>query len=700
MNPIRTRPFRVAGTVLVLAAAACGGRAEVESTAPVQATETRVRQAPPPPTALEPVSLPPFVEARLDNGARVIIVENHEQPVVSVNLRIDAGTTSDPGGLTGVADFTAFLLDKGTEERSATEIAEAIDFVGGSLGAGAGDDWTSVTLTVLTEFLDTGLELMSDVVLNPTFPQDELETYRRRMLTSLQLQKSQPGSLASRRFTEAVYGTHPYGKLTTEQSLRAIQRTNLLGFHRQNFRPNNALFVVAGDVQPERIVARLNQAFAGWEAGQVPAEPTGMAPEASMRELQFVHKPGSVQGVIRLGHLMPSATEADWPALDVATYILGGGVSGWMFRILRDEKGYTYGAYASASERRGPGTFVAQAEVRNEVADSAMDEMLRLIERLRSEPIPAEDLDAAKSYLTGSFPLTIETPQQVAGQIASEILLGRGADYIEDYRARVGAVTAADVQRVARQYLHPDRLRMVVVGDALQLFERLQPFATRAVIYDAEGGTVTLDELRPRASELSFDASRLPMGEREYAVMVQGNRFGSYTTELAREGANYRATANMAAGPMRIESAVLFTPELTPISATGTNPGGQTSLTMENGRVTGTLATQQGPQEVDVEVPQGTLLTGMEDLAIALTDLGSTPQFSFPFVDEGALSTATVRVVGEETVTVPAGEFETYKLELDAGGQSFTVWARKQAPHVLIRQEFAGQPVAIELESM
>lgn len=700
------------GLAAAFTLAACGGQPAAgpapvseQQTAPAPAADLpaaeRLLSVLPEPGPVTPVDFPAFTEATLANGARVIVVENHEQPVVSFNLRIRNGTAADPGALIGLANMTAGLIDKGTQTRDASQIAETIDFVGGSLSAGAGVDWTSVSVTVLTEFVDTALTLLSDIVVNPSFPGDELENLRRRSLTALQLAKSQPAALAQERFTQLVYGPHPYGKVESEASLRAIQRTNLLRFHREHYRPNNALFVVAGDVNPDEIVARLDRAFSGWQRADVPAASSGVAPTHTRRQLDFVHKPGSVQGVIRVGHLMPGATEADWPALDVAMQVLGGS-TGWLFEVLREDKGWTYGAYASANGRQGPGVFTAQAEVRNEVADSAMAEMLRLIERLRNEPVDASDLRMAKEFIAGSFPRSIETSRQVASQIATEILLGRGPEYVENYRDRIAAVTAADVQRVAQQYLNPAALQMVVVGDALQIFDQVAGFADRSTILSIEGERVTLESLQPRASDMTFDASRLEAGTRTYAIMVQGNRFGEMTRTLSIEGGNYVSSGEFAAGPMRVQQGVTFSPAFVPVSATATSPAGSMQLANDAGHVTGTVEQQGSPaRQVDVTAPQGTLFPGMEDYAVEAADLAATPRFTIPVItEEGALGQIGVRVIGEEMIEVPAGSFETYHLEQTTSQGTLNVWVRKQAPHVLVQQDLPGAPVLIQLIGM
>ena len=713
MNPshFRMRGLLALGGVLFVAA--CSGGSEPAEPAPAPAVpqptaadadlpaSERLRALLPAAGAVTAVEFPAFAEATLNNGARVIVVENHEQPVVSINLRIRTGTSADPGAMVGLANMTAGLIDKGTPTRDASQIAETIDFVGGQLGAGAGGDWTSLSVTVLSEFVDTALAIMSDVVMNPTFPTDELENLRRRTLTGLELSKSQPSSLAQQRFTQLVYGPHPYGKVETEASIRAIQQSSLQRFHSQHYRPNNALFVVAGDVSPADVVARLNRAFASWSQGDVPVQPTAAEPTHTQRVLEFVHKPGSVQGVIRVGHLMPGATEADWPALDVAMQVLGGS-TGWLFEVLREQKGWTYGSYASANEFRDLGVFTAQAEVRNEVADSAMAEMLRLISQLRDEPVNDTDLRMAKEFIAGSFPRSIETSQNVANQIASEILLGRGPEYVENYAARVAAVTAADVQRVARQYLNPAALQFVVVGDAIAIYDKVAGFADRTSIVNVEGERVTLESLQPRASEMTFDGSRLEAHERSYAIMVQGNNFGSLTTTLAQEGGNWVSSGLFAAGPMRVEQRVVFDQNFTPISANATSPAGTIQLSNENGHVTGTIAqTGQESRDVDLTPPAGTLFPGMSDLALEVTALSGTSAFTIPVItEEGALGQIDVSVVGEESITVPAGTFETIHLQQTTASGTINAWVRKQAPHILIQQDLPGAPVLIQLSEM
>ena len=442
----------------------------------------------------------------------------------------------------------AELLNKGTKTRTAEQIAESIDFVGGSLGASAGDDWISVSSTVLTEFLDTAL-VPERRGAQPTFPEEELETERTRALSALQANFGSPGFIAARRHGRDLRRP-PVRRLRDARSRSARSRGMIsVAFHRTHFRPGNALVVVAGDVRPDDVVRRIERHFGDWSghAGQGLA-PT--PPERSAREIVFVHKPGTVQAVIRFGHLMPPATHRDWIALDVATQILGGGTTGWFFQTLRQEKGYTYGAYVGTAQKIEPGYFQAGAEVRNEDAESALEEFFRLISRLRDEPVPAADLETARNYMTGSFPLTIETPQQVAGQIASTRLLGLPNDHLARYRDRVAAVTAADVQRVAREHIRPDRAVVVVVGDATQILDKVEKFGPVRIV-DPDGNPLDRSALAVTGADIALDGSAIEPATLVYDVKFQGNAVAQSTTTITGEEidgvAAVRSTTEMSA---------------------------------------------------------------------------------------------------------------------------------------------------------
>jgi len=693
---------------LVLAALLIGVAAP--SLAAQDAPDRGAQAQPPPPLPQRPLPFPAFIERTLSNGARVIVVEDRRQPVVNLSLRIRAGAAADPAGRAGVAEFTAALLNKGTNTRSARDIAESIDFVGGTLTAGSGADFTSVDAMVLTEFLDTVLVLMSDVVLNPTFPEAELEIERQRTLSALQVELSQPGPLASRRFLREIYGDHPYGASVTAESVRAITRDDLVAFHQQHFRPGNALFVIAGDVRADDVVARLDRHFGGWMGEEVAEARHPSPPERTGREIVFVHKPGLVQATIRIGHLMPPAVDEDWTAIAVANQILGGGTTGWLFRILRGEKGYTYGAYAGVALRPGPGYFQAAADVRNEVVDSALTEFFRLLDALRDRPVPAEDLRTAKDYMIGSFPLSIETPQQIAGQIARNRLLGLPDERLTRYRELIGEVDAADVQRVAREHIRPDRAVVVIVGDATQILDRLEPFGSIR-IFDTDGNPLRKEDLEVRGAEVAFNASAIEPRTLAYQLAFQGNVISEIATVITRErdgGREVVRSVSTGTGQIGTEEEIVVDGQtLEPIRSTSRQQmGPQTisaELRLEGGRILGTLSMPGSEtKEVDAEAVPGTLLPGMDQLALQLIDFQSQKELRLPVFNAmtGGVLSITYKVVGETRITVPAGEFDVYEIEATGGPVPLTLYLRRDAPHLLVKQVAAGQPISLELKEI
>lgn len=692
---------------------ACGGGQPVSQAPTPSGADAMAVQAggyptsPPPPLEERALDFPPFTERTLPNGLRLIVVETHDLPVVNLDLYVESGSASDPPALAGLSSMVADLLTKGTPTRSAEEIARTIEGVGGQLSAGAAQDYLRVGATVLSEHTDLAFDLVSDVTLRATFPEEELNLTRRRMLTSLQAELANPGAVASRHFAREVYGAeHPYRLAPEPITVEAIDRDGVIRFRDEHFKADNALLVISGDVEMGQVEALVEQYFGEWAGGGVP-EPTFVQPPArGETQIHLVHRPGSVQSAIRLGHVGIRPDNPDYYPLQVLNKVLGSGTDSRLFLILREQRGWTYGAYSSLSRPRDVGTFSATAEVRNEVTDSAVVEMLAQLRRLREEPVPQAELDAAKNFLTGSFPLRIETPGAIAQQVAQVRLLGLPIEALIDYRERIAAVTVEDVQRVAQEYIRPDRAAIVVVGDATQVLGQLQGIAP-ITLTDVSGNPLDPADLEVRASDASFDGSQLTPVTLTYQVVVRGTPFGTATTTLSREGDLWSASTTMQSGPLNQRSEVRFDDSFTPISLTssaaqaGMDLG--SDLQYENGRVTGEIRLPEqmgGQRTVDAEVPAGTLLSGMDAFALSVAELAVGETVALPIFSEqsGSVVQATFEVTGEEEVSVPAGTFQAYRVEMSAGPQSGTLWLRRDAPHVTLRQEFAGQPVVIELE--
>ncbi|MEW5930199.1 MAG: insulinase family protein [Gemmatimonadota bacterium] len=676
-------------------------------TAPA-AAPAPARLAPPAPLEARPIRFPQFTETTLPNGLRVMVVENHRLPVANVSLYVESGAANDPRGKNGLASLAADLLDNGTARRSARQIAETIESAGGTLNTGADLDAVTVSSGVLSEQLPLAFDLVSDVALRPTFPADELETSRRQVLSGLQVALGDAGQIAQRRIVREIYGEgHPYGVTPTPETVRAITRNDVVQFHRAHFTPRNALLVVSGDVTPAQVQELARRHFGAWQGSAAP-EPALVTP--AMREragIVLVHRPGSVQSSIRVGHPGITPDNPDYYSLQVLNAILGGLSTSRLERIIRSEHAWTYVARSQFSRPEGPGVFLGFTEVRNPVTDSALVEMLSQFRRIRDEPVSQEELDVAKSFLVGSFPLRFETASATAGQLATVRLLGLPIESLQQYTQKVAAVTPEDVQRVARRYLHPDRSTIVVVGDATQVLKPLEAVAPVTLV-DVEGRPLERSALEVRASTDRFDASGLRPATLTYAIVAGGNAVGTATTTLARDGAAWVSTQTVQAGPTSTRSEVRFTGDFTPVSGKTSMTAGamsmETDLRMENGRIKGTAklpAQMGGEKAIDAEAVAGTRFPGTDPWILAVADLAPGKTIAFPTFNaqSGSAAPVSFKVSGEEKVTVPAGTFDTWKVEL-SGPQPATVWVRKDAPHVTVKQALQGQPVTIELQSM
>jgi zinc protease len=397
------------------------------------------------------MEFPPFQETVLPNGLRLIVVEQHDQPVVNANLFIRTGSAADPEAKAGLASLMADVLTKGTPTRTAKQISSTIEGVGGSISSAAAEDYVVVSDDVL------------------------------------QVSLSQPADVAQRRFERELYGaSHPYSHAPLPATVKAITREDLTGFHDRYFRADNALLVVSGDVSTAQVQELARKDFGAWKGGGVPQVAFVAPPARQATTIYLVNRPGSVQSNILVGDVAIRPGNPDYYPLQVMNQIVGGGTDSRLFTILREQKGWTYGAYSQVTRPKDVGYFVANAEVRTAVTDSALTEMLHQLRRIRDEPISPEELNAATSFLVGSFPLRIETASQIASQVARNRLLGLPAEELLSYRDRIQAVTAGDVQRVAREYVRPDQAVIVVVGDAAQIYPRLQGIAP-IVLSDVEG---------------------------------------------------------------------------------------------------------------------------------------------------------------------------------------------------------------------
>lgn len=459
------------------------------------------QESPPPPLLAPDVEFPDYELRRLDNGLQVVYVGAHEQPAVNVRLLVRAGVSSDLTAKPGLAALAAQLLDQGTTNRTAQEIAQTVDNIGGALGVGAGTDLSFLNVLVLKDSFELALEMLSDIARNPAYDQGELDRSRQRLLSEIQVSYDDPAYVSSVVFGRMVYGFHPYGlpRAGTPRSLQEITRQDLVEFHQTHYLPNNAILAVVGDVTAEEAFDGAARFMSDWSRGDLPL-PNLEEPPPPERRLIVVDKPGAVQTAVRVGHLALPRAHPDYLALDIAIKILGGEGGNRLGSVLRTARSLTYSASAEMAGRQFSGEFIASTDTRSDATAEVLRVTVDEISRMRRERVSRRELRSAQDYLAGNFPLTIETPNAIAAQILEALLYGLDLDDLETYPERINAVTANDIQRAARQYLKPGSLTMVLVGDASTFVDDLAGagFDSFEVIPISELDISAVDFRRPR----------------------------------------------------------------------------------------------------------------------------------------------------------------------------------------------------------
>jgi zinc protease len=432
-------------------------------------------EAPPRPLQAHEVTIPPYEVRTLANGLQVVAVAHHEQPAVTMRLLVRAGAAQDPEGKRGLASLTASLLDQGTTTRSAQQIADQIDSIGGALSTGSGMDLTSIDAVVMKDSFGLGMDLVADVARNPAFSADEIDRQKEQTVSSLQVNAGDPDYVASSLFTRLVYGFHPYGLpgAGTPETIASITADDLRTFHRQYFVPNNMILAIVGDVTNQEAFAAAERVFATWPQGEVPPWTPIEAPQPT-RRIVVVDKPDAVQTEVRVGQLAIPRKHADYTTWDLTVKVLGGEGANRLHRVLRSERGLTYGAEADTVARKHAGNYFASTDTRTETTGEVLRLTVEEFSRLQRQRVSERELADAQAYLAGNFPLTIETPNEIAGMVINALFFELPLQEISTFRERVLAITPDDIQRVARQYIRPDRLSIVLVGNAKAFVNQLR----------------------------------------------------------------------------------------------------------------------------------------------------------------------------------------------------------------------------------
>jgi zinc protease len=430
-------------------------------------------ERPPAPRLSKAVDFPPYQIKTLKNGLQVLVVDHHEQPSVSFRLMIKAGAMQEPADRPGVAAMVATLINQGTTTRSAGDIANLIESAGGVMGVGSGNELTHVNGAVIKDRTELALELAADVVKNPAFSPGEIDRHRPQVMNAIKVNYEDPDYIANAVFDRIVFGAHPYGRSATPESIARITRDDLVRFHRTWFVPNNALLAIVGDLTADEAFAAAEKAFGTWERREVPAV-NAIDPPAMARRVIVIDRPNSPQTEIRIGHLGLPRTHKDHLPLDLTVRILGGEGANRLFGVLRTDRGLTYGASASNNSFRAAGDIRAETDTRTEATGQALRLMVDEFFRLQREPVHPAELRGAQDFVAGNFPLTIESPSAIAQQVLAHMFFGLQLSEIETYRERVERITPDDIQRAAKEYLKPEQLVIVLVGDAAKFEAQLK----------------------------------------------------------------------------------------------------------------------------------------------------------------------------------------------------------------------------------
>jgi zinc protease len=401
------------------------------------------------------------------NGITVVMLEQHFLPIVEIHALVKAGSAQDPPEKAGLANLTASLLDEGTTTRSSKQMAEQIDFVGGSLGVKAGEDYTSASARTLKKDVELGFTLLADILQRPAFPKQEFERVRSQILGEIVSDNDDPGHVAMKSFNQLVFHNHPYRWPTngTEETLSKVTLADVQSFYAKEYLPNQVILTIVGDITVEQATGLVQTHFGAWKKGPAPIRAVKKSTVIDKKVVQLIEK-DLTQSTIVLGHGGISRTNPDYYAVTVMNHILGaGGFSSRLMDSIRDKQGLAYGITSHYDARAMPGSFWVNLQTRTETTNQAISGVLAEIKAIREAPVTDQELAEAKSFLMGSFPLRLDSTAKLAQVLAQVELYGLGFEYFSQYPKWIDRVTKDDVLRVAKQYLDPQRYALVVVGN-------------------------------------------------------------------------------------------------------------------------------------------------------------------------------------------------------------------------------------------
>ncbi|MGA7238542.1 MAG: pitrilysin family protein [Bryobacteraceae bacterium] len=435
------------------------------------------------------VKLPRPVERQLSNGIKLLVMENNRAPSISLAIEIPASPLRDPEGMPGVAEATASMMMMGTSTRSARQLAEALAEIGAQLsittggggggrgGGGGGGGTGTITLNSLPEYFDQSLTILTDVLLHPSFPANEFEKWKTRQRGAIEQARTQPAALSSELLMKVLYpnDARHFTRVTAE-SLDKITRDNLIEFYKKYYVPSGEWAGIVGEITPRDAVSKLDKALGAWKGGAVAPLSLPIDPPIAQKKIYLISRPGSVQTEITLANRAIDRNNPDYIACMVMNQVLGNGPAARLFRIIREEKGYTYGVSSGFAATKYMAHFTSSMSVRTEVTEPALADLLKEFHEIRDVPVPKEELEGAKRALAASFALGLESPANVLNRWMQQREFGLPEDYWDTYTEKIAAITAADVQRVARKYVPYDNVQIIAVGDGAKIRDLLKKF--------------------------------------------------------------------------------------------------------------------------------------------------------------------------------------------------------------------------------
>ena len=478
--------------LLAFGAALIIGLATVASVA--QQTLDRTQVPKPGPTPV--LNVPTWTRTQLSNGATLIVSERHSLPIVSFAITFVGGSNQfETASRRGVASMTAAMLTEGTKTRTGDQLSDALQLLGTSVNAGVGGEEGSIGFVSTSKNFDATLAILSDMMLNSVFPAEALERLRGRTLVNLTQAKDQPVIVGAQVFSKILYGdAHPYGQRTTESSVKAVTRDDVVAFQKAYYQPGRAIITVVGDITPAQVKSSVEKALAGWsKGGEKPSFDYPKLPELQTAKIYLVDKPGAAQSVVNIGLPGPSRHTPDYFALQVLNTILGGQFQSRLNANIREQKGYSYGVNSGFSYGKGPGAFRAGGSIFTAKTDAALIEFMKELKGIVGEkPITDEEIKTAKESLIQGLPQRFASVSAISNSITSLAVQSLPDDYYQTYEKNVSAVTKEDLLRVAKRYIDLEHLAIVIVGDRAEVESALKATSIAPItLLDIEGNPVT-----------------------------------------------------------------------------------------------------------------------------------------------------------------------------------------------------------------